>query len=80
VARKLFMLIFFATITVFLGTGYYKSFRSGVLTTVRYGASRRDRQPIAYRLRMLVGALAFLVMASVTALMAFLVCMDLFGR
>jgi hypothetical protein len=79
VVRNLFILIFGATITVFLGVGYYESLRSGVLT-VKGRTSRRDREPIAYWFGMIIGTLAFLVTASLTALMAFLVCVDLYGR
>ena len=74
--RNLFILIFCATITVLLGRGYYESFRSGVLR-VKGRTSRRDQEPISYWVGMLIGTLAFLVLASGTALMAFLVCMDL---
>ena len=77
--RNLFILIFCATITVLLGRGYYGSLRSGVLT-VKGRTSRRDHEPIGYWLGMLVGTFAFLLMASATALMAFLVCMDVYGR
>lgn len=78
-ARNLFILIFCATIAFLLGNGYYESLRSGVLT-IKGRTSRRDREPISYWLGMLLGTFAFLVMASATALMAFLVCVDLFGR
>ncbi len=78
-ARNLFILIFCATIAFLLGIGYYESLRSGVLT-IKGRTSRRDREPISYWLGMLLGTFAFLVMASATALMAFLVCVDLFGR
>ena len=79
VARNVFILIFDATIAFLLGNGYYKSFRSRVLT-LKGRTYRRDREPISYWLGMLSGTFAFLVIASVTALMAFLVCMNLFGR
>lgn len=62
-----------------LGRGYYDSLRSGVLTVKGY-TSRRDHQPISYWLGMIIGTFAFLVVASGTALMAFLVCVDLFRR
>ncbi len=64
---------------VILGIGYYKSFRSGVLTVKGY-TSRRDREPIRYWFGMFIGTLGFIVMVSVTALMAFLVFVDLYGR
>lgn len=63
----------------FLGKGYYQSFRSGVLT-VKGATSRRDKEPISYWVGMAIGTLAFLVFVFLTALMAFLVCVDLFGR
>ncbi len=78
-ARDLFILIFCATIAFLLGRGYYDSLRSGVLT-VKGRTSRRNHEPISYWLGMFVGAFAFLILASATALMAFLVCMDLFQR
>lgn len=78
-ARNLLILIFCATFAFILGSGYYHSFRTGVLS-VKGRTSRRDHEPVAYWIGMIVGALAFLVMASGTALMAFLVCVDLFGR
>ena len=62
----------------FLGNGYYKSFRTGVLT-VKWRTSRRDTEPISYWIGMVIGSFAFLVMVSATALMAFLVCVRLFG-
>ena len=61
-----------------LGNGYYKSFRSGALTVKGFTA-RRDNQPIRYWFGMAVGTFGFLVMVSGAALMAFLVCVDLFG-
>jgi hypothetical protein len=61
-----------------LGNGYYKSFRSGVLT-IKGGTSRRDQEPIRYWIGMAIGTFAFLVMVSATAVMAFLVCVDLSG-
>ncbi len=78
-ARNLFILIFCATITVLLGLGCYESLRSGELT-LKGRTSRRDREPIGYWFGMLVGTLVFLIMASGTALMAFVVCMNLFRR
>jgi hypothetical protein len=78
VARDLLMLFFCATIASFLGSGYYESFRSGVLTVKRH-TSRRDKEPISYWIGMAMGTLAFLVMASGAAFMAFLVCVGLFG-
>jgi hypothetical protein len=78
VARELFILFFCATIALLLGNGYYKSFRTGVLT-IKGRTSRRDKESISYWIGMAIGTLAFLVMVSGTALMVFLVCMDLFG-
>lgn len=77
--RNLFILIFCGTITVLLGLGYYDSLRSGVLT-VKGRTSRRNHEPIGYWLGMLIGTFALLLMASATALMAFLVCVALFRR
>jgi ABC-type Fe3+ transport system permease subunit len=77
-ARELSILFLCTTAAFFLGKGYYKSFRSGVLT-VKGHTSRRDKQPISYWLRMAVGALAFLVTVSGAAVMAFLVGENLFG-
>jgi len=77
VARELFILFFCAAIAFLLGNGYYKSFRSGVLT-IKGRTSPRDKEPLSYWIGMAIGTLAFLVMVSGTALMAFLVCMDLF--
>ena len=79
VARNLFILIFCATIAFLLGRGYHDSLRSGVLT-VKGRTSRRDHDPISYWLGMFIGAFAFLILASATALIAFLICVDLFGR
>jgi hypothetical protein len=78
VARELFILFFCATIAFLLGNGYYKSFRSGVLT-IRGRTSRRDKEPIGYWIGMAVGIFAFLAMVSATAVMAFLVCVSLSG-
>ena len=78
-ARELFILFFCATIAFLLGNGYYKSFRSGVLTTIKGRTSRRDKEPISYWIGMAIGTFAFLVMASATAVMAFLVCVGLSG-
>jgi hypothetical protein len=77
-ARELLILFFCATIAFLLGKGYYKSFRSGVLT-VKGRTSHRDKEPISYWVGIAIGAFAFLVMVSGTAVMAFLVCVDLFG-
>ena len=77
-ARELFILVFCATIAFLLGNGYYESFRSGVLT-IKGHTSRRDKEPITYWIGMAIGTFAFLVMASGAAVMAFLVCVDLFG-
>ena len=76
-ARELFILFFCATVAFLLGKGYYKSFRSGVLT-VKGHTSRRDKEPISYWTGITIGTFAFLVMVFGSALMAFLVCVDLF--
>ena len=76
--KELFILFFCATIALLLGNGYYKSFRSGVLT-VKGHTSRRDMEPISYWIGMAIGTLAFLVMVCVAAVMAFLVCVNLLG-
>lgn len=81
-ARELLILFFCATIAFLLGNGYYKSFRSGVLTirrTFKVHTFRRDKEPISYWISMAIGTFAFLVMVSGAAVMAFLVCVDLFG-
>jgi len=81
VARDLFILFFVATIALLLGNGYYKSFRSGVLTIIKTGHTfRRDKEPIRYWIGMAMGFVGFLVMLSGAALMAFLVCVDLFSK
>ena len=77
VTRELFILFLCATIAFLLGNGYYKSFRSGVLT-VKGHTSRRDKEPISYWIGIAIGTFAFLVFVSGTAVMAFLVCVDLF--
>ncbi|HWK30730.1 MAG TPA: hypothetical protein VNR20_01480 [Terriglobales bacterium] len=77
-AREFFILVIFATIAFLLGNGYYQSFRSGVLT-IKGRTSHRDKEPISYWFGMTVGTLAFLFTVSVAAIMAFLVCVDLFG-
>jgi hypothetical protein len=80
VARELFILVFGAAIAFLLGNGYYKSFRSGVLTIIKSGRTfRRDKEPIRYWIGMAIGTFAFLVVVSMAAVMAFLVCVDLFG-
>jgi hypothetical protein len=81
VARELFILFFCATVAFFLGDGYYKSFRSGALTIARFPGRtyRQDKEPISYWIGMAAGIFAFLVMVSATAVMAFLVCVRLFG-
>jgi hypothetical protein len=79
VARELFILIFCATIAFLLGNGYYKSFGSDVLTTVKGFTGRRDKEPIKYWIGMVIGTLAFVILASGAALMAFLICVHLFG-
>jgi hypothetical protein len=76
--RAIFILFFGATIAFLLGKGYYESFRSGVLT-IKGRTYRRDEEPTLYWISMVIGAFAFLLMMSVTAVMAFLVCMHLFG-
>jgi hypothetical protein len=78
VARKLFLLICCATVAFLLGDGYYASLRHGALT-IKGRTYRRDREPISYWFGMLTGTFAFLVMASATVLLAFLVYVDLFG-
>ena len=78
-ARELFILVFCATIAFLLGNGYYKSFRNGVLTTIKGGTSSRDKEPIRYWVSMAIGTFVFLVMVSATAVMAFLICVGLFG-
>lgn len=78
-ARNLFILIFGATIAILLGWGYYDALRSGVLA-VKGRTARRDHEPISYWLGMFIGAFAFLVVVSLTGVMAFLVCMNLFGH
>jgi len=77
-ARELFILLFCATIAFLLGNGYYKSFRSGVLT-IKGRTARRDEEPISYWIGMAIGTFAFLVLVSATAVMAFLVCVGLSG-
>jgi len=81
VARELFILFFCATIAFLLGNGYYKSFRSGVLTLTKghTRSYRRDKEPISYWIGMAVGIVAFLIVVSGTALMAFLVYVGLSG-
>jgi hypothetical protein len=78
VARELFILLFCATIAFLLGNGYYKSFRSGVLT-IKGRTSRRDKEPISYWIGMAIGTFALLIMVSATGFMAFLVCVGLSG-
>lgn len=77
-ARELFILCFCATIAFLLGKGFYKSLRSGVLT-IKGRTSRRDKEPASYWIGIAIGTFAFLVMVSGAAVMAFLVCVDLFG-
>ncbi len=76
VARDVLTLVFCGTITVFLGLGYYNSLKTGVLT-VKNWTSRRDHEPTSYWLRMISGALALVLLALVTAIMAFFVYGDL---
>lgn len=78
-ARQLLILFFCATIAFLLGSGYDKSFRSGVLG-VKGHTSRRDEEPIRYWIGMAVGTFAFLAVVAGTAVMAFLVCANLFGN
>jgi hypothetical protein len=78
VARELFIFVLCATIAFLLGNGYYKSFRSGVLT-VKGHTSRRDQEPISYWIGMAIGTFAFLVVVSGAAVMAFLISVDSFG-
>lgn len=77
-ARELLIFLLCATMAFLLGKGYYESFRSGVLT-VKGHTSRRDKEPISYWIGMAFGTFVFLVMTSGAAVMAFLVCVDLFG-
>lgn len=77
-AREIFTLILCATMAFLLGNGYYESLRSGVLT-IKGRTSRRDKEPISYWIGMAFGTFVFLVMTSGAAVMAFLVCVDLFG-
>lgn len=81
-ARELIMLcfclFFCATMAFLLGNGYYKSFRSGVLT-VKGHTSRRDKEPISYWIGIAIGVFVFLVMVSGTVVMAFFVRVDLLG-
>jgi len=78
VIRELFILVFGATIAFLLGNGYYKAFRSGALT-VKGLTCHRDKEPISYWIGMAIGTGVFLVMVSLTAVMAFLVCVNLFA-
>jgi uncharacterized protein (DUF2062 family) len=78
VARELFILVLSATIAFFLGDGYYKSFRSSVLT-VKGRTYRREKEPIGYWIGMAIGIFGFLVMLSATAVMAFRLCIGLSG-
>jgi hypothetical protein len=72
-ARELLVFVLGATVTVLLGDGLYASFRQGELKTVRARRSvRRSHQPLQYWLGMAAVAFAFVVMASITALFAFL--------
>ena len=79
-ARELLILFFCATMAFLLGNGYYKSFRTGVIATIKGFTARREKEPIKYWIGMAIGTFAFLVMVSGAGLMAFLVCVDLFGR
>jgi hypothetical protein len=78
VARELFIFVFCATIAFLLGNGYYKSFRTGVLT-IKGHTSRRDKEPIRYWIGMAIGTFAFLIVVCGAAVIAFLVCVGLFG-
>lgn len=78
-ARNLFILIFCASIAVLLGRGYYDVLRSGVLT-VKGCTSHRDTEPVRYWLGMAIGIFVFVIMASGTVLMVFLVCVGLFSK
>jgi hypothetical protein len=80
VAREISILFICATIAFLLGNGYHKSFRSGVLTTVKGFTARRDKEPIKYWIGMAIGTFAFLILVSGASLMAFLICADLFGK
>jgi hypothetical protein len=79
VAREFFILFFCATIAFLLGNGYYKSFGSGVLTTVKGFTASRDKEPVKYWIGMAIGTLTVVILASGAALMAFLICVHLFG-
>jgi hypothetical protein len=73
--REFFILVFCASVAFLLGKGYYKSFRSGVLT-VKGHTSLRDKEPISYWIGIAVGTFAFLIMVSGAAVMAFLIYVD----
>jgi hypothetical protein len=77
-AREFFIFLFCATIAFFLGNGYYDSFRSGVLT-VKGRSYRRDEEPTLYWISLAIGTFAFLILISVTAIMAFVIFMNLLG-
>jgi hypothetical protein len=79
VTRNLAILIFDATIAVFLGSGLYASFRSGVIKTIRgqRRAFRRADEPIRYWLVMSAVAFAFVVCTAFTLLLGFAVAHQL---
>ena len=77
-ARELSILVCLTAMAFLLGNGYYKAFRTGVLT-VKGHTSRRDKEPISYWMGVTIGTLVFLLMVCGAALMAFLVCVDLLG-
>lgn len=77
-ARELFTFFFCAAIAFLLGNGYYKSIRSGVLT-IKGRTYCRNEEPILYWISVVIGAVAFVLMVSVSAVMAFIVLVNLFG-
>ena len=75
-AREIVTFLLLSIVAFLLGNGYYKSFRNGVLT-IKGRTYRRDKEPIGYWISIAIGTLAFLLMVSGTAVMAFLVCVHL---
>ena len=69
-ARMLFALILGGTIAALLGNGFYRSLRSGVVSNM-YGTSRRTHEPISYWVGVFVLGFAFVVLASGTVLLAY---------
>lgn len=71
-ARELLIFVFSATITTLLGDGLYASLRKGELRTVLAPHTvRRPHEPRQYGLGMAAVAFAFVVMASLTLVSAF---------